>query len=155
MRMRSYQLALPDEPAKAPTIAMSEMNFGHYPMVTGQSRLQRRFYDEAPALQAVREQFAILHKRMRDLFKEIFDWDHNDPKAMTYLYEVIRSTERMGDMPEFGMLLTADADLANAISGSIIQNSARCRVVFEFSARKVGPNVYTFESARQNASTFN
>jgi len=41
------------------------------------------------------------HKRMRDLFKEIFDWDHNDPKAMTYLYEVIRSTERMGDMPEF------------------------------------------------------
>ena len=51
---RSYQLALPDEPAKAPTIAMSEMNFGHYPMVTGQSRLQRRFYDEQPALDAVR-----------------------------------------------------------------------------------------------------
>ena len=41
------------------------------------------------------------HKRMRDLFKEIFDWNHNDPKSMTYLYEVIRSTERMGDMPEF------------------------------------------------------
>ena len=41
------------------------------------------------------------HKRMRDLFREIFDWNHNDPKAMTYLYEVIRSTERMGDMPEF------------------------------------------------------
>ena len=53
---RSYQLALPDEPAKAPTIAMSEMNFGHYPMVTGQSRLQRRFYDEQPALDAVRAQ---------------------------------------------------------------------------------------------------
>ena len=30
---------------------------------------------------------------------------------------------------------------AKAISGSIIQNSARCRLVFEFSARKVGPNV--------------
>lgn len=43
------------------------------------------------------------HKRMRDLFKEIFDWDHNDPKSMTYLYEVIRSTERMGDMPEFAV----------------------------------------------------
>jgi tetratricopeptide (TPR) repeat protein len=42
------------------------------------------------------------HKRMRDLFKEIYDWNHSDPKAMTYLYEVIRSTERMGDMPEFG-----------------------------------------------------
>jgi hypothetical protein len=25
--------------------------------------------------------------------------------------------------------------------GSIIQNSARCRLVFEFSARNVGPNV--------------
>ena len=30
---------------------------------------------------------------------------------------------------------------AKAISGSIIQNSARWRVVFEFSARKVGPKV--------------
>jgi len=32
---------------------------------------------------------------------------------------------------------------ANAISGSSIQNSHRWRVVFEFSARNVGPNVYT------------
>ena len=31
----------------------------------------------------------------------------------------------------------------NAISGSSIQNSARCRLVLEFSARKVGPKVYT------------
>jgi hypothetical protein len=31
--------------------------------------------------------------------------------------------------------------LAKVISGSIIQNSARWREVFEFSARKVGPNV--------------
>jgi hypothetical protein len=30
---------------------------------------------------------------------------------------------------------------ANAISGSIIQNSARWRLVFEFSARKVSPKV--------------
>ena len=29
----------------------------------------------------------------------------------------------------------------NAISGSIIQNSARCRAVLEFSARNVGPKV--------------
>jgi hypothetical protein len=28
---------------------------------------------------------------------------------------------------------------ANAIFGSILQNSARWRLVFEFSARKVGP----------------
>jgi benzoyl-CoA-dihydrodiol lyase len=52
---RSYQLVLPDDAACAPQIAVGEANFGRYPMVTGQSRLQRRFYDEAPALQAVRE----------------------------------------------------------------------------------------------------
>ena len=51
---RSYMLALPDEPARAPRIAVSEANFGLFPMVTGQSRLQRRFYDEAAPLEAVR-----------------------------------------------------------------------------------------------------
>jgi benzoyl-CoA-dihydrodiol lyase len=51
---RSYQLALPDDEAKAPKITVGEMNFGLYPMVTGQSRMQRRFYDEQPALEAVR-----------------------------------------------------------------------------------------------------
>jgi benzoyl-CoA-dihydrodiol lyase len=52
---RSYMLALPDDEARAPKITVGETNFGLYPMVTGQSRLQRRFYDEAPALAAVRE----------------------------------------------------------------------------------------------------
>ena len=52
---RSYMLALPDDEARAPKIVVGETNFGLYPMVTGQSRLQRRFYDEAPALGAVRE----------------------------------------------------------------------------------------------------
>jgi benzoyl-CoA-dihydrodiol lyase len=51
---RSYMLALPDDEAKTPKISVSDTNFGLYPMVTGQSRLQRRFYDEAPALEAVR-----------------------------------------------------------------------------------------------------
>jgi benzoyl-CoA-dihydrodiol lyase len=51
---RSYHLVLPDEPGRAPKITVGELNFGSYPMVTGQSRLQRRFYDEQPALQAVR-----------------------------------------------------------------------------------------------------
>ncbi|MFY8103230.1 MAG: 2,3-epoxybenzoyl-CoA dihydrolase [Ramlibacter sp.] len=51
---RIYHLALPDEPAKAPTILVGDTNFGLYPMITGQSRLQRRFYDEQPALDAVR-----------------------------------------------------------------------------------------------------
>jgi benzoyl-CoA-dihydrodiol lyase len=53
---RSYQLILPDAPEKSPTVTVSDMNFGLYPMVTGQSRLQRRFYNEAPALEAVRAQ---------------------------------------------------------------------------------------------------
>ena len=43
---------------------------------------------------------------------------------------------------------------ANAISGSIIQNSARCRLVFEFSARNVGPKVYTFFKAQACVSRF-
>ena len=51
---RSYQFVLPDEAAMAPRIALTEANFGLYPMVTGQSRLQRRFYDEQAPLAAVR-----------------------------------------------------------------------------------------------------
>jgi benzoyl-CoA-dihydrodiol lyase len=51
---RSYMLALPDDAARAPQIVVGETNFGLYPMATGQSRLQRRFYDEQPALEAVR-----------------------------------------------------------------------------------------------------
>jgi len=53
---RSYQLMLPDDAAKSPAIAISEANFKLYPMVTGQSRLGRRFYDEAAPLAAVRAQ---------------------------------------------------------------------------------------------------
>jgi benzoyl-CoA-dihydrodiol lyase len=53
---RSYQLALPDDEAKAPKIGVGEINFaGLYPMATGESRLERRFYGEQPALAAVRE----------------------------------------------------------------------------------------------------
>jgi len=53
---RSYQLALPDDEARAPKITVSDANFSLYPMITGQSRLGRRFYDELPALDAVRAQ---------------------------------------------------------------------------------------------------
>ena len=53
---RSYHLALPDDAEKAPRIVVSEANFGLYPMATDESRLQRRFYGEAPALDAVRAQ---------------------------------------------------------------------------------------------------
>ncbi|HPQ95398.1 MAG TPA: 2,3-epoxybenzoyl-CoA dihydrolase [Thiolinea sp.] len=52
---RSYQLALPDDEAAAPRLVVNEANFGLYPMATDESRLERRFYQEATALDAVRE----------------------------------------------------------------------------------------------------
>jgi benzoyl-CoA-dihydrodiol lyase len=51
---RIYHLALPDAPDRAPTVTVSDTNFGLFPMITGQSRLGRRFYDEVPAMEAVR-----------------------------------------------------------------------------------------------------
>jgi benzoyl-CoA-dihydrodiol lyase len=51
---RSYMLALPDDEAKAPRITLGEFNLGLLPMVNGQSRLQRRFYEETAPMEAVR-----------------------------------------------------------------------------------------------------
>ncbi len=49
---RIYMLALPDEPDTAPKIALSSMNFGTFPMVSHETRLQRRFYSDAAELGA-------------------------------------------------------------------------------------------------------
>jgi len=51
---RAYMLALPDDADKAPKLQLSEMNFGFFPMVNDQTRLQRRFYEEVPAMEAAR-----------------------------------------------------------------------------------------------------
>lgn len=51
---RTYMLALPDDAGRAPRLALSEANFALYPMVNDQTRLARRFYDEAAPLQAAR-----------------------------------------------------------------------------------------------------
>ncbi|MBL8317042.1 MAG: benzoyl-CoA-dihydrodiol lyase [Burkholderiaceae bacterium] len=51
---RAYMLALPDDAAKAPKLTLSELNFGTYPLVNGQSRLARRFYEEAAPLAAAK-----------------------------------------------------------------------------------------------------
>src|SRR3546814_21053768 len=50
---RSYMLddSDADNPAE---IIVNELNFGHYPMVSGQSRIQRRFYAKVPAIEDVR-----------------------------------------------------------------------------------------------------
>jgi benzoyl-CoA-dihydrodiol lyase len=51
---RAYMLALPDDPAREPRIALSALNFGAYPMVTGKARVAARFYDEPQPLEAAR-----------------------------------------------------------------------------------------------------
>ncbi|MES2257110.1 MAG: 2,3-epoxybenzoyl-CoA dihydrolase [Pseudomonadota bacterium] len=51
---RIYMLALPNEPQRAPRIAVSAMNFGVLPMVTNQSRIARRFYEDEEQVGAVR-----------------------------------------------------------------------------------------------------
>ena len=51
---RAYMLALPDAPDTAPRVVLNELNMGFFPMVNHQSRLQRRFYEEAAPLEAVR-----------------------------------------------------------------------------------------------------
>jgi benzoyl-CoA-dihydrodiol lyase len=48
---RIYHLASPGD--EAPRIALSALNFGDYPMASGQSRLRRRFYDKKPALESL------------------------------------------------------------------------------------------------------
>ena len=50
---RTYMLALPGND-QAPHITLSELNMGYFPMVNHQSRLQRRFYEETAAMEAVR-----------------------------------------------------------------------------------------------------
>jgi benzoyl-CoA-dihydrodiol lyase len=51
---RTYMLALPDAPETAPHLQLSAMNFGPLPMITGQSRLARRFYDNDTEIAAAR-----------------------------------------------------------------------------------------------------
>jgi len=51
---RAYMLVLPDDADKAPKLTLGEMNIGHLPMVNDQSRLQRRFYEEAAPMEAAR-----------------------------------------------------------------------------------------------------
>jgi benzoyl-CoA-dihydrodiol lyase len=48
---RIYHLASPGD--EAPRIALSALNFGDYPMASGQSRVGRRFYDKKPALESL------------------------------------------------------------------------------------------------------
>ncbi len=52
---RTYMLALPDEPERAPTLRLDGFSFGPLPMVSGETRLGRRFYQEAGPLGAAKQ----------------------------------------------------------------------------------------------------
>ena len=49
---RIYIASLPDAREREPHIGVTELNFGTYPMVNGQSRIARRFHDESAPLNA-------------------------------------------------------------------------------------------------------
>ena len=49
---RSYMLLLPDEESDPPRIALSQMNFGAYPMVNHQTRITTRFCGERKPVEA-------------------------------------------------------------------------------------------------------
>jgi len=51
---RCYMASLPDDREREPHIAVTETNFGMYPMVNGQSRIARRFYEETGPINAAR-----------------------------------------------------------------------------------------------------
>jgi len=58
---RIYHLALPDDAARAPKLAVGRINFEPlYTMATGQTRLERRFYAEAEPMAALREKVGQL-----------------------------------------------------------------------------------------------
>jgi benzoyl-CoA-dihydrodiol lyase len=51
---RIYMLTLPDDEDRTPRITVGPINFGFLPMVTRQSRLARRFYDDQASLEAIK-----------------------------------------------------------------------------------------------------
>ncbi len=52
---RSYMLQLPDDPDKAPRIALSELNFGAYPMVNHLTRMATRFCGRQEPVEEARQ----------------------------------------------------------------------------------------------------
>ncbi|MFM9981650.1 MAG: 2,3-epoxybenzoyl-CoA dihydrolase, partial [Burkholderiales bacterium] len=51
---RSYMLDLPDDPSRAPKIALSAMNFGPFEMANHRTRIATRFSDEATPIERCR-----------------------------------------------------------------------------------------------------
>ena len=51
---RSYMLQLPDDEAGAPTVALSQLNFGAYPMVSQEARISAHFCGESKPVEEIR-----------------------------------------------------------------------------------------------------
>ncbi|ANN79313.1 2,3-epoxybenzoyl-CoA dihydrolase [Bordetella flabilis] len=104
---------LDDEDAATPArIVVGERNFGAYPMVNGESRLQRRFHGEAEPLQALRAQAGqplsaprALDLGLVTLAPDAIDWDDEvrlaleersalSPDALTGMEANLRSGPR-------------------------------------------------------------
>jgi len=52
---RIYMLDLPDSPDVAPTLQLTQANFGWYPAVNGLTRLQTRFYEDRASLDSLHQ----------------------------------------------------------------------------------------------------
>jgi benzoyl-CoA-dihydrodiol lyase len=109
---RSYMLQLPEGEAGAPQIALSELNFGTYPMVNGLTRLLTRFCEEAKPVEVARGR--IGQKLGAEVARELglvtftpddLDWDEEvriaieersslSPDALTGLEANLRFTGR-------------------------------------------------------------
>jgi benzoyl-CoA-dihydrodiol lyase len=79
---RSYMLQLPDGDAGAPAITLSPMNFGAYPMLSGETRLEARFCGERKPVESARahagEKLAATHAAGLGLVTftpDDLDWD--------------------------------------------------------------------------------
>jgi len=79
---RSYMLSLPQDDADAPTVALSELNFGAYPAVNHLFRIESRFYGEREAIQGAQAAVGrMLHAEdalalgLITLAPDELDWD--------------------------------------------------------------------------------
>ncbi|MGF6369325.1 benzoyl-CoA-dihydrodiol lyase [Paraburkholderia sp. RAU6.4a] len=95
---RTYMAALPDNEDEEPAITLSEVNFGLYPMVTHQSRLARRFYEEAEPLDAAR---ALIGQPVKALDAERFGLVTASPDDIDWADEIrIALEERAAMSPD-------------------------------------------------------
>jgi len=103
-------------------------------------------------LEVARRAFNLPHLAMPDLRSK--DGDH-PRKALALMYPWYMNESWSASLWQYRIFPCSPDKSQNAISGSIIQNSARCLGVWEFSALNVGPNVYMSVMAEAKSSPSN